>query len=178
MKDKHKKQIGSITYSDRFDGSDKVVLVALDDFIANESGMKFQHLAVALGKLRWPGLVASERRADLGLDAYASALNSPDGVGRGLASSTTPTLKKIAADAENAKKHYGDLKALIFVTPDTVSRKKQEPWVKEISLHYSPVRAFPVAGVHLASARARGRDARLAADGGGDVGGCRRVPGA
>ena len=112
------------------------ILKALDDFIANESGMKFQHLAVALGKLRWPGLVASERRADLGLDAYASALNSPDGLGRGLASSTTPTLKKIAADAENAKKHYGDLKALIFVTPDTVSRKKQEPWVKEISSKY------------------------------------------
>ena len=57
--------------------------------------MKFQHLAVALGRMRWPELIASERRADLGLDAYASALLSPDGVGKGLASSTTATLEKI-----------------------------------------------------------------------------------
>ncbi|MPZ19621.1 MAG: hypothetical protein GEV06_17125 [Luteitalea sp.] len=112
------------------------ILKALADFIANEGGMKFQHLAVALGRMRWPELIASERRADLGLDAYASALLSADGVGKGLASSTTPTLEKIVADAERATKHYGDLKSLIFVTPDTVSRKKQGPWVTEIRSKY------------------------------------------
>ncbi len=112
------------------------ILKALADFIANEGGMKFQHLAVALGRMRWPELIASERRADLGLDAYASALLSADRVGKGLASSTTPTLGKIAADAERATKHYGDLKSLIFVTPDAVSRKKQEPWLTEIRCKY------------------------------------------
>lgn len=112
------------------------ILKALDDFIVNEGGMKFQHLAVALGRMRWQELIASERRADLGLDAYASALQSADGIGKGLASSTTPTLKKISADAKKATKHYGDLKSLIFVTPDTVSRKKQEPWVTEIRSTY------------------------------------------
>ncbi len=63
------------------------VIRALDDFIANEGGMKFQHLAVALGKLQWPQLIASERRHDLGLDAHASALLSTDKVEKGLASS-------------------------------------------------------------------------------------------
>jgi hypothetical protein len=105
---------------------------ALDDFIVNEGGMKFQHLAVALGKLRWPELVASERKSDLGLDAHASALLSKDGVGKGLASSITTELKKITEDAERATKHYGDLNALIFVTPETVTKKRQEPWVEEI----------------------------------------------
>src|SRR6188472_2103613 len=112
------------------------VIRALDDFIANEGGMKFQHLAVALGRMRWRELVASERRADLGLDAHASALLSPDGIGQGLASSTTTTLEKISADAERATKHYGDLKSLIFVTPETVTRKRQEPWVSEIRSKY------------------------------------------
>ena len=95
------------------------IIRALDDFIANEGGMKFQHLAVALGRMRWRELVASERRADLGLDAHASALLSPDGIGQGLASSTTTTLEKISADAERA-----------------VTRKRQEPWVSEIRSKY------------------------------------------
>jgi hypothetical protein len=112
------------------------VLKALDDFIANEGGMKFQHLAVALGRLRWPELVASERRHDLGLDAHASALLSPDKVGKGLASSITPTLTKIKGDAEKAKKHYGDLASLIFVTSATVTKERQEPWVTEIRDKY------------------------------------------
>jgi hypothetical protein len=112
------------------------IIKALDDFIANEGGMKFQHLAVALGRMRWPELIASERRADLGLDAYGSALLSPDGVGKGLASSTTPTLEKVSQDAEKATKHYTDLKSLIFVTSETITRKRQEPWVTEIRSKY------------------------------------------
>lgn len=112
------------------------IIKALDDFVANEGGMKFQHLAVALGKLRWPELIASERRADLGLDAHASALLSPDAVEKGLASSITAALEKIAGDAERAKKHYGELKSLIFVTPETVTKKRQEPWVTEIRTKY------------------------------------------
>ena len=43
------------------------------------------------------------------------------------------TLQKIARDAKTAKEHYSDVKSLIFVTPDTVSKKKQESWVKEIA---------------------------------------------
>jgi hypothetical protein len=42
---------------------------ALNDLISNEEGMRFQGLAVALAKRRWPGLIASERKADLGADA-------------------------------------------------------------------------------------------------------------
>jgi hypothetical protein len=112
------------------------ILRALEDFIANEGGMKFQHLAVALGRIRWPELIASERRHDLGLDAHASALLSPDKVGKGLASSITPTLTKLKEDAEKAKKHYGDLASLIFVTPATVTKERQEPWVTEIRNKY------------------------------------------
>jgi len=33
------------------------IIKTLDDFVANEGGMKFQHLAVALGRMRWPELI-------------------------------------------------------------------------------------------------------------------------
>ncbi len=78
---------------------------ALDDLIAHEEGMKFQSLAVILAKARWPDLVASERKNDLGLDAYASTASASDAIGKGLACSITPTLSKIASDVEEARKH-------------------------------------------------------------------------
>ena len=59
----------------------KVQNPSLDATISDETGMKFQGLAVVLAKLRWPELIARERKNDLGLDAYASALLSRDQVG-------------------------------------------------------------------------------------------------
>jgi hypothetical protein len=51
---------------------------ALNELISNEGGMAFQGLAVVLGKLRWPELIAQERHKDFGLDAYAGAGITPD----------------------------------------------------------------------------------------------------
>jgi hypothetical protein len=66
---------------------------ALDEFISNEEGMKFQGLAVILAKQKWPDLIACERHDDLGLDAYATASLATDGIGKGLASSITEITK-------------------------------------------------------------------------------------
>ena len=72
-----------------------VIEHALDAIASDEGGMGFQGLAVVLAKLRWPELIACERKWDLGLDAHAPAILSPLHVGIGLSSSTTPELKKI-----------------------------------------------------------------------------------
>src|ERR1035437_7545510 len=81
----------------------------LDEIISNEEGMRFQGLAVILAKRRWPELIASERKNDLGLDAYASASLSPDKIGKGLACSITPELQKISDDAKKIKQHFADV---------------------------------------------------------------------
>ena len=49
---------------------------ALDAIASDEGGMGFQGLAVVLAKLRWPELIACERKWDLGLDAHAPAILS------------------------------------------------------------------------------------------------------
>ena len=72
---------------------------ALNELASQEEGMRFQGLAVVLGKKRWPELIARQRKKDLGLDAYAPASPTPESVGKGLAASITPTLKKISDDA-------------------------------------------------------------------------------
>ena len=105
---------------------------ALDDLISNEGGMKFQGVAVALAKQRWPDLIACERKHDLGLDAYASALLSADRLSKGLACSLTASLGKIKADAAQAKKHFDDLSLLIFATPQKVTNYKAKIWADEI----------------------------------------------
>jgi hypothetical protein len=58
---------------------------SLDELESYEEGMRFQHLAVVLAKLRWPELVASERKSDVGLDAFVTATHATDHIGRGLA---------------------------------------------------------------------------------------------
>lgn len=40
---------------------------ALDELVSQENGMRFQGLAVALGKKRWPELIARQRKKDFGL---------------------------------------------------------------------------------------------------------------
>jgi hypothetical protein len=54
--------------------------------------------------LRWPELIAPERRADLGLDAPASALLSRDGVEKGVSSLITAALEQIAGEVETGPK--------------------------------------------------------------------------
>ncbi len=94
--------------------------------------MRFQGLAVALGKQRWPELIACQRKKDFGLDAHAPASQTPERIGKGLAASITPTLKKVSEDTETAKKNYPDLRMLLFVTPNKVGNSIRKLWEQEI----------------------------------------------
>lgn len=105
---------------------------ALDELASQEEGMRFQGLAVVLGKKRWPELIARQRKKDLGLDAYAPASLTPERIGKGLAASITPTLKKISSDAETAKKNFPDLGKLLFVTPAKVGNANRRRWEEAI----------------------------------------------
>ena len=109
---------------------------ALDELISQEGGMPFQGLAVVLGKQRWPELVAHQRKKDFGLDAYAPASETPEGVGKGLAASIRPTRSKICADARTAKENFPDLERLLFVTPRPVSNNNQRRLAAEIQEKY------------------------------------------
>ena len=109
---------------------------ALDAIASDEGGMRFQGLAVVLAKLRWPELIACERKKDLGLDAHAPAILSPLHVGMGLSSSITPELEKIQADAERAKPHFSDLQILVFVTSGKVTNFTAEKWQADIKKEY------------------------------------------
>ncbi len=109
---------------------------ALDELISEEAGMKFQGLAVVLAKQKWPRLVASERKWDLGLDAHANGELEPDGRGMGLASSLTGTYKKIASDAAKARKHYPDVGVLIFATAEGVTNHTKREWAQEIRKNF------------------------------------------
>ena len=105
---------------------------ALDEIISQEEGMRFQGLAVVLGKNRWPELIARPRKKDFGLDAYAPASLTSEKVGKGLAASITPTLKKISDDAKTAKENFPDLKILLFVTPARVGNAGRKRWEKAV----------------------------------------------
>lgn len=94
--------------------------------------MRFQGLAIVLGKKLWPELIARQRKKDFGLDAYAPASLTPDSIGKGLAASITPTLKKISDDAETAKKNFHDLGKLLFVTPAKVGNADRKRWEEVI----------------------------------------------
>lgn len=104
----------------------------LDEIVSNEEGMRFQGLAVVLARRRWPELIASERKNDLGLDAYASASLSPDKIAKGLACSITPELQKISDDAKKVKQHFPDVTVLLFSTPQKVSNPKKKEWAEKI----------------------------------------------
>jgi hypothetical protein len=108
------------------------IIRALDELMVDEVGMRFQGIAVVHAKQKWPRLVACERKWDGGLDAHADGSLEPDGKGIGLASSTTPTIKKIKFDAKKTNEHYLDVKVLIFSTAGTVTEHQKKPWVEEI----------------------------------------------
>ena len=105
---------------------------ALNEIASQEGGMLFQGLAVVLGKKRWPELIARQRKKDFGLDAYASANLTPERIGKGLAASITPTLKKISNDATTARESFPDLKMLLFVTSAKVGNADRKHWEQEI----------------------------------------------
>jgi hypothetical protein len=110
---------------------------ALDELASQEEGMRFQGLAVVLGKKRWPELIARQRKKDHGLDAYASASLTQERIGKGLAASITPTLKKISDDAETAKRNFPDLRMLLFVTSAKVGNADRKRWEEEIQKNHS-----------------------------------------
>ncbi len=104
---------------------------ALDEMISEETGKKFQGIAVVNAKQKWPQLVACERNWDGGLDAYASGELDREGKGVGLACSITATPAKVEADAREAKKNYPDLRVLIFSTPKEVTQHTAKIWAKD-----------------------------------------------
>ena len=110
---------------------------ALDAIASDEGGMRFQGLAVVLAKLKWPELIACERKKDLGLDAHAPAILSPLHKGMGLSSSITPELEKIQGDAARAKPHFSDMQILVFVTSGKVTNYTVEQWQAEIKKEYA-----------------------------------------
>ena len=105
---------------------------ALDDLILHEEGMRFQGLAVVIGKQRWPEIVARHRKKDGGLDAYAPASLTVEGFGKGLAASITATRRKVLDDAETAKRNFPDLQALLFVTAGKVGNSASKEWREEV----------------------------------------------
>jgi hypothetical protein len=106
---------------------------ALIDIVSNEEGMRFQNLAVVLAKERWPELIACERHNDRGLDAYAPPPLNGDGIGKGLACSTTGGYGKLNRDAKTAKENYGDaLSLLIFATLEKVTQDTEGDWREKI----------------------------------------------
>ena len=109
---------------------------ALTELVSNEEGMRFQGLAVVLAKLKWPQLIARERKKDLGLDAYMPSSLAQDGVGKGLACSLTATLGKINSDIDSFRETYKDIQVLIFYTPAKVTPQTAEKWVSAVYDNY------------------------------------------
>ena len=109
---------------------------ALDELIAEEQDFKFQGLGVVLAKQKWPRLVASERRYDLGLDAHARGDLEPDRRGMGLACSLTAEYKKIAEDATKVVKNYPDVRVLVFATPGEVTKHKEKQWAEDLNKEF------------------------------------------
>jgi len=105
---------------------------ALDEMISDETGKKFQGLAVVHAKQKWPQLVACERNYDGGLDAHASGELAPDGRGVGLACSITATLTKVQDDAADTKKNYPDVRVLIFSTAREVTQHTAGLWAEKV----------------------------------------------
>jgi hypothetical protein len=109
---------------------------ALDELISNEEGMRFQGVALVLAKQKWPELIASERKKDLGRDAYGPAILARNGKGRVLASSLTATIGKIKDDLERIRQAISDLAILIFYTPRPVTEEAKERWTTSIGDDY------------------------------------------
>ena len=69
-----------------------------------------------LAKQRWPELVASERKKDLGLDAFVLRSQASDSVGRGLACSISPTPEGVGRRRYGVEEFPDAINILIFAT--------------------------------------------------------------
>jgi energy-coupling factor transporter ATP-binding protein EcfA2 len=105
---------------------------ALNELISYEEGVRFQSLAVVLAKQKWPDLIASERKWDLGLDAYVPTSVAADGKSKALSCSITATVDKISKDAERIKNKFTNITVLIFYTPQKVTNHTAASWADEI----------------------------------------------
>ncbi len=105
---------------------------ALDEIIGHEEGILFQRLATLLAKQKWPDLIASEPKKDLGADARASSALAANGQGKILACSLTAEFAKIRRDASDVQLRYPDIRVFIFATPRAVSNQKQEEWARDL----------------------------------------------
>jgi hypothetical protein len=105
----------------------------LKEIIRLEQGFRFQEIAVILAKQKWPDLIASEQKKDLGADAYTSSALIVGGEGKVLACCTTASVGKIKGDATEIKKRFPGVKTLIFATAQPVTNQMIAKWSKEIS---------------------------------------------
>ncbi|MCI0426596.1 MAG: hypothetical protein L0Z46_01105 [Nitrospiraceae bacterium] len=109
---------------------------ALDELVLHEEGIRFQRLAVVLTKEKWPDMIASEVKKDLGLDAHTPGLLAGDRKGRGLACSLTATLPKIKQDVDKIRQQAPDVKTLIFATPRRVTNYTAMEWADDVRKEY------------------------------------------
>src|SRR5262245_44058528 len=107
--------------------------LALDEMISDETGMRFQGIAVIHAQQKWPQLVACERKKDGGLDAHAEGALQADDKGIGLAVSIRASLKRLSEDAEQVKRHHPVVKGLFFSTAKKVGEYEKVSWAKRFS---------------------------------------------
>lgn len=105
---------------------------ALDGMIANEEWLPFQRMATRLARQRWPDLLASEPKKDLGADARGSGSLATDGKEKVFACSLTLAFDKILDDATAVRTHYPNTKVFIFATPRKLSNQTASSWAKEL----------------------------------------------
>ncbi len=110
---------------------------ALDLLISNEEGFRFQRLAVALAKHKWPFVVATEIHLDGGEDALTHPFLTQDGKRFDIACSLTPDYGKIKGDANRIKSRGVQLDLLVFYTPRKVSNVPTvEDWQRDFRREY------------------------------------------
>ncbi len=107
------------------------IIRALEDMSAYEGGFSFQALAVILGKKRWPRLIASEWKNDLGRDAYTPAADGGPAIA--LAGSLSADLGKIKGDLSRIRETWSSIDVLVFCTPQKVTNQTAEKWQKELA---------------------------------------------
>src|ERR1043165_4592696 len=105
---------------------------ALEELIREENDRRFEDVARALAKKRWPDLIASEPKKDLGADAHAHGSIAVDG-GKALACSLTAKLDKVKKDAAKIRDYFPDTRTLIFATPRPVTNQTIADWSNEVA---------------------------------------------
>ncbi len=112
------------------------IFLALQALIEEENGVAFQRLAYQCLHPRWPSLMATAEKADMGEDGLTVIAEDSDGVIRSLACSLTNKWDKVKSDAEKIAAQRSDLQQFIFATPKKVTRKEQKDWEDRIRSKY------------------------------------------